>query len=419
MVAMTAGMTAALMAQRPDAFQLSRDHAAIQYSKGPVDNAVSRLSQALDSGKAQLEFTQPGGYLTSVLRALSIPVDSQVLVFSETSNQAQLINPHNPRAVFFGDRAAVGWVRGGTVLEIAALDPRQGAIFYALDQTPSSRPRLKRNDGCLQCHLSWDTLGVPGIMTISTFPMSDDKNAYATGGVVDDRTAFDQRWGGWYVTGKTVPMRHLGNLPVIRPERELARPAPPAPKIESIQREFDATSYPSRYSDVVALMVLDHQTHVTNLLTRLGWEARVAASERAPGHAAESDRVREAASDLVDALLFVDEAPLPGKVEGSSGFAERFSNEGPKDSKERSLRQLDLTHRLARYRCSYMIYSEAFDALPAEAKAAAYKRLWRVLSGNLADKPYAQLSHADRQAVVEILRETKKDLPAYFQPVTR
>jgi hypothetical protein len=166
-------------------------------------------------------------------------------------------------------------------------------------------------------------------------------------------------------------------------------------------------------------MILDHQTRVTNLLTRLGWEARVAASERAAGHAAQSVRVREAASDLVDALLFVDEAPLPGRVEGSSGFAERFSNEGPKDSKGRSLRQLELTRRLARYRCSYMIYSDGFDALPAEAKAAAYQRLWQVLSGNLADKQYAELSLPDREAVVEILRDTKKDLPASFQNVTR
>jgi hypothetical protein len=131
-----------------------------------------------------------------------------------------------------------------------------------------------------------------------------------------------------------------------------------------------------------------------------------------------ADRVREAAGDLVDYMLFVDEAPIGRKLEGSSGFAEKFMALGPRDSKGRSLRQLNLDLRLMQYPCSYMIYSEAFDALPAAAKAAAYDRLWQVLSGQDKDKKY-KLSLVDRQAIVEILRETKKDLPAFFQPVTK
>jgi hypothetical protein len=92
---------------------------------------------------------------------------------------------------------------------------------------------------------------------------------------------------------------------------------------------------------------------------------------------------------------------------------------GPRDHQGRSLRDLDLTHRLLRYPCSYMIYSAAFDALPADAKDAIYKRMWQVLSGDDQGQKYSRLTLADRRAVVEILRDTKKDLPSYFQPVAR
>src|SRR5439155_3084108 len=110
------------------------------------------------------------------------------------------------------------------------------------------------------------------------------------------------------------------------------------------------------------------------------------------GQIAEMDRVREAAQDVADYLLFVGEAPLKQRIEGSSGFAEVFAVQGPKDRKGRSLRQLDLEHRLMRYPCSYMIYSEAFDTLPAVAKDAVYRRLWAVLSGQESGKPYNRLS---------------------------
>ena len=106
---------------------------------------------------------------------------------------------------------------------------------------------------------------------ISTFPMSDDKNAYATGVTVDHRTELDLRFGGWYVTGKTVPLRHYGNLPVIRPEGEVGKPPPVAPVLPSVTGKFDPAGFPTIYSDVVASMVLGHQTNMTNQLTRLGW----------------------------------------------------------------------------------------------------------------------------------------------------
>jgi hypothetical protein len=417
---------AAVLAQRRDVFVASRDHPAIAYTKGPVTDPVYQLNRRIESGAVRLQQDGSNGYLKSLLAALDIPIESQSLVFSQTSFEGKLIDPRNPRAVFFADTVAVGNVHGSDAIELAAQDAAQGVIFYTLSQAPAPKPQLTRDDTCLACHLSWDTLGVPGLMVLSTFPMSDDKNAYANGFVADHRSPLAERWGGWYVTGKPGPLRHMGNVPVIvhgKPDVQ----GPGSPVLASLDNKFDTKTYLSPYSDVVALMVLEHQTHMTNLLTRMGWEARLAAYERVnPSPAATprqrddaSARVRETATDLADYMLFVDEAPFAGSIRGSSGFAEKFASGGPRDAKGRSLRQLDLDRRLMKYPCSYMIYTPAFDALPRDAKNAVYQRMWQILSGQETGKKYAVLSRPDRQAIVEILKDTKRDLPEYFQSPAR
>jgi hypothetical protein len=256
--------------------------------------------------------------------------------------------------------------------------------------------------------------------------MIDDPKAYASGFVADHRSPLTQRWGGWYVTGRTGSLQHTGNVPVLQTGTLKAKPTSADLNLKSVEGRFDTDGYPLLQSDVVALMVLEHQAHMINLLTRTAWEVRVAEYERhAPAverHAVNQqpvDRIRDAVVAFVDYLLFVDEAPFIESIQGSSGFAEKFSSLGPRDSKGRSLRQFDLEHRLMRYPCSYMIYSDAFEALPAAAKDAIYTRMWRILSGQERQAPYTRLSLTDRQSIVEILRETKKGLPDYFQPVTR
>ena len=400
----------ALHAQFADSFVVSRDVPAIAYSTAPVTNRVTELNQRIRDGRVRLTFDSRNGYLQSVLQALQVPVESQVTTFAKNSFQDELINRQNPRAVFFGDDVAVGWVRGADILEIAAHDPRQGGVFYTLDQTQTAAPELKRSDNCLACHLSWDTLGVPGFFLMSTLTVPDDVHTYASGFSSDHRRNFDERWGGWYVTGNIGSLVHMGNVPVSAtstPARAAAR------TLTSLDAGFDAAGFPARTSDVVALMVLEHQAHMMNLITRTGWEAWLAQN----GDAKQAARVEAAAVDLVDYLLFVYEAPLTSRVRSTSGFAEKFTARGPADSQGRSLRQLDLDRRLLKYPCSYLIYSDAFDAMPAVAKNAVYRRLWRVLSGQEKGRPYSGLALADRKAVVDILRATKKDLPDYFVPL--
>jgi hypothetical protein len=412
---LVAGVTlgiATVSAQGTSIF-LSRDHPAIQYSTRQTHNAIAKLNESIEKGQVSLEFDSlPRGYLASVLKAFDIPASSQTLVFSENSLQRDHISKATPRAVYFNDTVSVGWAKGADTIEATVLDATQGVQFYTIRQVKQPTPQFARRADCLQCHLLPQTQGVPGVLTMSVLPLSDHQNEYAQGWEMDHRTPIEDRWGGWYVTGAQVPAKHLGNVPVLHVPTSYVR-ASTAPVLPTASGAFDTSAYLTPHSDVVALMVLNHQTHMSNLLTRLGWQARIALHGTAKAGALPQE-VRDTAFEVVDYMLFVDEAPMPSAVRGGSAFTTEFPSKGPRDKKGRSLRDLDLTRRLLRYPCSYMIYNEAFDALPPEAKGLVYERLWAILSGAESKGDYAKLAAPDRRAIIEILRDTKPGLPPYF-----
>jgi hypothetical protein len=386
---------------------LIRNHPAIAYATAPVSDPVALLNERLRRGEVTLEKNEHSGYLPSVLSALGVSIDSQVLVFSKTSFQAPRINPTNPRAIFFNDSVSVGWVRGGPVLEFVAQDPKQGSIFYTLEQSASGTPQFERNDTCVMCHVSDATHYVPGLFVGSVFPSVNGTTMYGPAYTTDHRSPFELRWGGWFVTGTHQATRHMGNAVATDPSDLAAMVTPETVHVTNLNGRFDLTGYLSKHSDIVALLVLEHQAQMLNLITRVGWEARV-------GGEITHRPFASAVEEFVDYLLFVDESPLPGPIDGPTPFAKRFSENAPRDAQGRSLRDLDLTHRLLKYPCSYLIYSEAFDALPAEARDAVYQRMWHVLNGYATDARYSALSADDRTAIIEILRDTKKDLPSYW-----
>jgi hypothetical protein len=395
-------------AQQPLSPSAMRADARINYLTGPTTDPVTRLNQKLRSGEVTLRDEPTRGYLRSVLEALDVPIESQILVFSKTSFQAPRIGPGNPRAIYFNDEVAVGWVRGGDVLEFAAHDPRQGTVFFTLAQPGTGPVELKRNNvACVQCHSSDATNYVPGLFLGSVYPEQNGMPAYGPAYLTDHRTPFELRWGGWYVTGDHSG-RHLGNAVVTDPNNLEAMATAETSHIRSLAGKFDPAGYLSTDSDVVALLVLEHQAYMLNLITRIGWEARLGPDAGRP--------LTATASELVDYMLFVDEARLPDHVAGSTRFASVFQAQGPRDPKGRSLRDLKLSGRLMKYPCSYLIYSEAFDALPDAARDAIYQRLWEVLSDEDHSPRYERLTPADRQAIVEILRATKPGLPDYFFP---
>jgi hypothetical protein len=404
--------TGTATAQLSDSFTNWLDHPAIAYKTTPPTDPVALLNARLETGQVQLRDEGPSGYLRSILDALAVPVESQMAVFVKDSVQARRISTTNPRTLYFNDSVVVGWVRGGFI-EVAAQDPQQGVVFYSFDRPLPliGQPRFVRRDDCLTCHYSYSTAGVPGMLLRSVGQHT-----------VDHRLPFEERWGGWYVTGQHGLMRHRGNTDV----DALFTSPPPTDTLNwtTFSRAFDTTGYLSGHSDIVALMVFGHQMHAMNLLTRLGWEARVAArpNREWSGATANTDvpvPLRDGAREVVDYLLFVDEAPLAQPVRGSTRFTEMFAAQGPRDRQGRSLRQFDLKRRLFRYPCSYMIATDQFERLPLAARQAIFARLWEVLSGQDTDPRYRGLTLDDRRAIVEILRQTKPDLPAYFQPVTR
>jgi len=389
-------------------------HPALGYDQ-PTSDAVASLNRRLDAGEVQLGFEDRTGYLGSVLQALAVPVESQIALFSKTSLQAELIGPENPRTIFFNDDVAVAWMAGGFI-EVAAQDPRTGPVFYLLSQMPSGAPRAVRDGRCLRCHYSANTLGVPGYL-VRSIPSGLDGGILPWLGnyLTDHRSPLAERWGGWYVTGRAASGHHLGNAPVADRSAQDVVVQEDNLRLTTLAGRFDTRAYLSPHSDIVALLVFDHQMYLLNLLTRLGWEARILAHDGA-SHDVVMTRIAERASETVDYMLFVNEAPLD-HVQGTSEFARSFSAQGPRDSRGRSLRDLDLERRLLRYPCSYMIHSDTFAALPAAAKEAVYRRLWQVLSGSADGPAYAHLSADDRQAIVEILRDTLSDLPDVFSPL--
>lgn len=347
-------------------------HPAIDYRGGALSDVVSALQREIGAGEKTIAFEGQQGYLRSVLAALKVPVESQVLLFSKTGLQHPFTSPQTPRALYFNDRVVVGYIPGAPVLEIAAHDPSQGVIFQTLKQDAAA-VQFARPDRCLSCHLSSNSMSVPGILVRSMSTAADGRPMPQDGSfVIDHRSRLEQRWAGWFVTNAAASVTHMGK--------------PVDPRV-------DLSAYPAATSDVAALLVFDHQGHAINLLTRLGWETRFSAAEGIVDFAAGD--LGDILKETVDYFLFVDEAPLATPLQRESMFVTSFAGTGPRDSKGRSLRELDLHTRLLNYRCSYMIYSPAFDALPAAARSAFWTRARTILQ-----------SRGDT-AVMEILDETR------------
>ncbi|MDZ7778743.1 MAG: hypothetical protein U5R14_02255 [Gemmatimonadota bacterium] len=407
----------------------------------PVD-PIAILQKQLDSDEAVLDFKDEQGYLVSLLEALDIPVSSQGLIFSRTSLQTNLITPWTPRAVYYNDDVYIGYVQDSPILEIASIDPDDGGVFYTLEQDPDSEPEFKEEGTtCLMCHESRSvTDGVAGVMVRSVvvdrfgYPISPLHEGSTT-----DRTPLDRRFAGWYVTGTHEGGPHAGNAyaPVLSHEvsdvsaylEEFDVNADG--NVVDLEGRFDSEPYLTAHSDIVSLMVLTHQTRVHNLIT----VAHEAAKE-AVGGAAMLARMRDgsiptpdipsraqvringAVERMVRSMLFAREAPLPGPVEGTSGFEEEFEARGPFDDEGRSLREFDLEERLFRYPMSFLIYSDAFVTLPDLIKEPFYRRVAEILDGRDRTGEYDHLDESDRTAIREILEATKPEFLEFTEEET-
>ena len=195
--------------------------------------------------------------------------------------------------------------------------------------------------------------------------------------------------------------------------------------VTSLKKLVNTEPYLSPYSEIVGLLLLEHQARMHNLITRVNYETRMALSQQEGMNKAlgrpitewsdsTKRRIYGASEVLLKYMLFTEEQPLNSPVKGPTTFAADFAAAGPRDAKGRSLRDLDLKTRMFRNRCSYVIYTDAFDGLPKPALDYIYKRLFEVLTGADQSKPFAGLGAAERATLLEILRETKRGLPKYW-----
>ena len=77
-------------------------------------------------------------------------------------------------------------------------------------------------------------------------------------------------------------------------------PAPSNGNLTDLSGLLDTGPYLTEHSDIVALMVAEHQIHVQNVMTRASWEARSA------------DETDPASSDIETLAEALRRAPGPG-----------------------------------------------------------------------------------------------------------
>ena len=400
------------------------EQAPIQYSQAEPHNCVTRLVERIQAGQTHLRHEPRFGYLRSLLKELQVSQSSQMLVFSKTSLQRHRISPQTPRALYFNDDVYVGFCQQGDVLELSAVDPQLGTVFYTVDQQQVDSPRFTRQaDNCLICHSSSHTKDVPGHLVRSVFTDTAGFPILSAGTYrINQTSPLEKRWGGWYVTGTHGSQKHLGNLTIDghNVPHDLDNSA--GMNLVELGDRIQSADYLSGHSDIVALLVLEHQTDAQNLIARANFLTRQALHyqqalnrelHESAAHIWDStkSRIKSAGEPLVEYLLFSGEAELTNRVRGTSGFASEFAQRGPRDRQGRSLRDFDLETRLFEYRCSYLIYSSSFRELPGEARDYVLRRMWEVLSGKDESKKFSHLTANERQAILEILKDTIPDLP--------
>lgn len=393
----------------------------IRYSTTQPNDAIAPLQARLANGQLKLTGSDRQ-ILEALLAELRIPIESQVIVFSKTSLQRQRIRPGHPRAIYFSDTCYVGWVPGG-LMEVTSIDPVLGPIFYALDPSTlrtNATHSFVRDSDCLRCHGGSFARGIPGVFVRSLFTDDTGEPMLKYGSeVVDFRTPFTNRWGGWYVTGKHGGALHRGNLLAREKNGVLDADLKRGANLTGLSRFFDTENYLTNSSDIVALLVLEYQTAMQNTLTRASLNCRRMLDYQKNLQRELKETVTEelvydsvksvfdgAAREIVDDLLFHGEAPLPSGLEGGRGFQPAFQHDARRTADGQSLKEFSLQGHIFRNRCSYLIYSDAFLKLPVQLKQRVYARLAKALSETDSDPRFTHLGAGERRRIRTILQAT-------------
>lgn len=393
------------------------EYPAIGYTSAALQDPVSELLRRVEAGEVELVWNEERGYLDSLLEALDIHPDSQALVFSKTSLKNRFITPESPRALYFNDSVYVGMTFGSSALEIGAMDPNLGPVFFDMPNRAGDAVDFERQMGrCLRCHDSYGLSGggVPRFILSSNLAGADGSIvSHELSEITSTATPIRRRWGGFYVSGTHGAQEHMGNLILREVPSVLDLDLSLTGNKTDLSEFLDLSRYPSPHSDIVPLLVLEHQVELQNLITRVNYDARTLLHGAGGTDEATRERLAEMSEPLVRALLMTDEAPLEDEVQGTSAFAEHFQSLGPFDARGRSLRELQLETRTFKYPLSYLIYSEAFLALPEQVRNIVYGRLGEIL--NRGDAGFPRLDADLRGALQGILRDTHPEYRAFME----
>jgi hypothetical protein len=380
------------------------------YWTQPPRDRFTKLFEQIKAGSVRLDESSPNAYLAGLLRALEIPVSSQLLVFSVTSLQSSLISPRNPRALYFNEDTYVGYVPGGRI-EIASFDPELGAIFYIF-QLPrgGEPPLLDRSNRCFNCHAGSFSHRVPGLFVESVIP--GDNGGPLEGFRREESghgVPYAERFGGWHVTTKLDFPTKANTMGNYYQGRMTTRPNPPGSL-------FDLQRYLVPTSDIVPQLLHEHQVGFVNRVIEANYTARekLAAGDGKTAGAGTAE-LNELATALVRYVLFADEAKLPAPVRGEGAYARDFTAQKKASSSGLSLRDLDLKTRLMKHRCSYMIYSTLWDGMHPLFKQSVEAKLWNALQENSADRTFAYLPANEKREIRQIIKETKTGLPDWWR----
>ena len=386
------------------------EYEVIEYGTSDLQDIVSRLQERIIAKEATLSFSTDRGYLDSVLQELNISSTSQILVFSKTSLQQPLISPETPRALYFNDEVYVGWVQGSGILEVASMDPDLGPVFFTLEQKETETPVFNREyELCLRCHdsLSLSGGGTPRFIMSSNYTGILGQLVSHEGSVMTtSRTPIRSRWGGWFVSGLHGEQKHLGNV-IIESAADLSdERLATSGNLFSIAEASNLAPYISPFSDIVALMVIEHQIEVQNEIARVNFQSRTLLADDKINDIELNDELLSIAEGLIDSLFMTGQPEFLARINGTSGFSENFMSRGKKDSQGRSLRELDLSKSLFKYPFSYLIYSDAYASLPKKVREIIGQRIKEVLSPEYSGDFYPHISPSSKIIIAEILDDT-------------
>ncbi|HAO95348.1 MAG: hypothetical protein CMP26_04925 [Roseibacillus sp.] len=391
------------------------------FSKDAKD-PVTLLMKRVQRGEVLIKEPNGKPLVERLLRELGLNKDTQVLVFSRTSLQRREVSYSNPRALYFNESVYLGWMPNGRI-EIASFDPELGPIFYfQRELDDASSPLLARTRSCLGCHAGDATNFLPGSLGRSVYP---DKSGRSLRSIDDYRRSghhipLHDRYGGWFVSGNHGAMRHMGNAIASREGGKITIDREQFANLEKLDRFFSTEAYPAPGSDIAALLVFDHQVTMHHRLVEAAYRARQSlfdskldpketdVSKLSKGRS--TDEFLEGRDKVVDYLLFRDETPIP-KVSCDPAFRRAFSANRIADRRKRSLKDLRLDGRIFENRCSYMIYSPTFDQFPPMLKGAIYARIHEILTSPKPVEGFDYLGKEEKRRILEILDETKEDLP--------